>query len=345
MAVVNSNNDKDSTKLYNNRELLRILDIIKNKHITKLEPSFEPGFGFTYQVIQNYSLEEQILFCESCTKSGLFNSKPSITLLSCPYCNSLYFCTKMTCSLCKSSNIVRGMAIEHDTCGNIDFDYKYVKSEGTLICEKCNKRLKAIGVDYSKIGYFYKCLECKAMLSNIDQQYVCLKCARSSAQGEVKILQLFTYTIELQKLSEKLNADNFMLSVPEELDRIGIRSKQSETVIGKSRMKHTFSLVVYDDKNLPFAVVDTIQLGDEFAYRGEGRKEQETFVLSFIAKCSDAQISNKILIALPYLKETLRELININQIVLIESKNTKNAASELSQAIIDIYNKMNGRTI
>jgi hypothetical protein len=340
MIVANNNNNKDVTRLYNNRELLRILNIIKNKNITQLEPSFEPGFGFSYQLVQNYSLEEQILFCESCTKSGLFNSKPSMSLLNCPYCSSLYFCTKLVCSLCKSSNFVRGTAIEHDLCGNINFDYEYIKSDGSLICEKCNKRLKAIGIDYSKIGYFYKCLECKAMLSNIDQQYVCLKCARSYSESEVKILRLFTYTVRIQKLDEKLSADNFLVSIIEELDKISIRSKQSETVTGKSGIKYTFPLVVFDDMDLPFVVVDAIQLGEEYIYRGKGEgEEQETFVLSFIAKCLDAQISNKILITLPYLKENVRELININQIVLIELKNTKNAVSDLSQTIIDIYNK------
>lgn len=340
VATDNNNNNNNSAKLYNNKELLKILDTLKDKSIAKLEPIFELGFGISYPFIKNYSLEEQILFCESCTKSGLFNSRPSLSVLNCSHCNSLYFCSRLSCSLCKSSNVIKGAAIEHDSCGNIDFDYNYVKSDGSLLCEKCNKKLRAIGVDYSKLGYFYKCLECKAMIANVDQQYVCLKCSRPSSQDEVKILQLSTYTIDFQKLSEKLNADNFVLSVLEELDRIGIRSKQSEVVIGKSKLKHTFTLVVYDKKNLPFVVVDVIQLEDEDNYREEGKIEQENFVLSFTARCLDAQVPNKILVAIPYLKENLRELINLNQIDLIESKNTKNAALELTQMIVDLYNKI-----
>ena len=325
----------------NHKELLKILNYIKNNNIKRLEPSIDVNGGFSYPIIGQYSTEEQISFIETCLKNGIFYGKPSMSLLSCAYCESLYFSNNFTCTLCKSSNITRAIAIEHDTCGNIDFASNYMSIDGTLTCEKCNKQLKSIGVDYSRVGYFYKCLECKAMLSNIDQLYICLKCNRSSLNEELKIFQLFTYAINQQKLFEKLNDNNFMFFVVEELGRVGIESKQLGSIIGTSKIEHTFSLIVYDDKNNPFIVVDTIQF-EEQNNNNNNRIENEddnTQILSFIGKCLDTRVSNKIILAIPALKQNIRELININKITLVESKTKDDAKLDLTGVITDIYNK------
>jgi hypothetical protein len=204
-------------------------------------------------------------------------------------------------------------------------------SEGILQCEKCNKKLKAIGLDYSRLGFFYKCLECKAMLPNIDQQFICLQCGKSSNQDELQILELYSYTINLQKLDELLHYDNFLLSIVDELDRIGIKSELLGSIVGTSKIRHNFALVAFNEKNIPILVVDTIE--------PDNNNVQEMFVLSFIAKCLDAKISNKILLAIPRLNENLRELINLNRIIVVEANKKDDAILELTQTIAEIYNK------
>ena len=329
-----SDSNNRLNEIGNNRELSKMLNDINNKKITKLEPSFDAGLGFSYPVIEHYSLEEQISFLESCMKIGILNGKPSISLLKCGSCDSFHFCTKFVCTLCTSSNIIRGITIEHDSCGNVDFDYKYISSDGTLVCEKCNKTLKAIGVDYSKIGYFYKCSECSALLPNVDQHYLCLKCGTTSSGDELKMLQLYSYTVDHQKLSEKLNADNFMLSVFEELDKLGIKSSLIGAICGMSGLQHNFALVAYDSEDLPFVIVD----GIESQTNHNDKKEDELSVLSFIAKCSDVKVSKKILLAIPSLRGNLGELLHANGIILVESTNKDEAALDLAQTIMEIYN-------
>lgn len=325
----------------NHRELLKILNFIKNNNIKELDPSVDTNGRFSYTIIGQYSIEEQRSFLETCVRNGIFNGKTSMSLLSCSYCDSIHFFNKFTCTLCKSSNIIRSTAIEHDHCGNIDFVSNFLTSDGSLTCKKCNKQLNSIGVDYSQLGYFYKCLECKTMLSNIDQYYTCLNCNRSSINEELKILQLFRYTISQEKLSEKLNDENFMFSVVEELGRVGIESKQLDSLTGTSKIQHTFSLIVYDNKKKPFIVVDIIQFEE---LNNNNNKKIETDndyidILSFIGKCLDIKVSNKILLAIPSLKERLRELININKIILVESKTKDDAVLDLCTAITEIYNK------
>jgi hypothetical protein len=317
--------------LKNHKELARILNGIKRNNTSQLEATFKPFLGFSYPQLQHWDLEKQILFLQACKEIGIVNGKPHTSVMKCSACNSHSFCTSFVCTLCRSSNIIRGTTIQHDSCGNIDFDYKYMTSEGILQCEKCNKKLKAIGLDYSRLGFFYKCLECKAMLPNIDQQFICLQCGKSSNQDELQILELYSYTINLQKLDELLHYDNFLLSIVDELDRIGIKSELLGSIVGTSKIRHNFALVAFNEKNIPILVVDTIE--------PDNNNVQEMFVLSFIAKCLDAKISNRILLAIPRLNENLRELINLNRIIVVEANKKDDAILELTQTIAEIYNK------
>jgi hypothetical protein len=324
----NSMNIKD---LSHERELAKVLINIKNKNTARFDPSFKCGFGLLYQEIDGHRFEEQLKFFEHLENIGIVKGEPSGSVLKCNFCNSFNFCISPVCTFCSSANIIRGTAIQHDLCSNIDFDYKYLKADNTLVCEKCNKSLKAIGVDYSKLGYFYKCLACKAMLPSVEQQYMCLGCGHISNQDEVQLQQIYSYKVELEKLSEMLNNGNYMFSVVEELERIGVKSIFSGTLTGISKIQHTFALVVYDKDDIPTLVVDTIVSGNTI---------EETLVFSFIARCLDVKIQNRILLAIPAMRKNLRELANSQGIIVIDSETKDEAVLEIVQTITQICNKI-----
>ena len=95
-------------------------------------------------------------------------------------------------------------------------------------------------------------------------------------------------------------------------------------------MQHTFSLVVYDQKGeRPILVADIIESDDTAA---------ETYILSFIAKCLDAKIEEKIIVIVnPHLSQSLRELVDAYRIRLVESKTEENTIVELVKAVKEIY--------
>jgi hypothetical protein len=315
-----------------NTVIVKVLENLKGKDHSILEPSFQPQLGFFYQDIELNTLQEQIKLLESCVRDGAATrGRAAVSILQCSFCNSNRFCVTFSCRICESSNILRGSAIAHRPCGNIEFYDKYVAggSDGTLLCPKCNKRLKAIGVDYSKLDNVYNCQDCKALFSDINQQYLCLDCGKSSLLEESYISLLHEYTIDISKLSKVVDADNsaIMISVIKELDKVGIKSWHQAAIIGISRMQHTFSLVVYDQKGeRPIVVADIIESDDTAA---------ETYILSFIAKCLDAKIEEKIIVIVnPHmLNQGLRELIGVYRIRLVESKTEENTVVELVKAV------------
>jgi hypothetical protein len=336
-----SRSSQSIKKPFESIELSSLLDRLreKNRSISsvfrlpvRLEPSFHPGRGFFYPDIEFATLEEQTRFLESFERTGIVTRNPSISIMQCSFCSSHRFCSTFVCKLCRSPNILRGSAIAHEPCGNIDLSDKYRTDDGTLVCHKCNKNLKAIGVDYSTLDPIYHCLNCEAMLSDIGQFYKCLDCGKSSTLEEFRILLLNQYVFDVDKLSNIVNIDKSMLSVVKELEKVGIKAVHHGAVIGASRISHTFSLVAYAEKvEQPFLVADIIETD---------HRTDEMRALSFIGKCVDSRVENKIIVAIPNLKEDLRELVNTNGIMLVESRAMEDITFELVKAVEEKYRKV-----
>ena len=328
-------------KPFQSIELSSLLDRLreKNRSISsvfrvpvRLEPSFHPGRGFFYPDIEFTTLEEQTRFLESFEGTGIVTRNPYISIMQCSFCSSHRFCSTFACRLCKSPNILRGSVISHEPCGNIDLSDKYRTDDGRLVCHKCNRNLKAIGVDYSLLDPIYHCLNCKAMLSDIGQFYKCLDCGKSSTLEEFRILLLNQYVFDVDKLSNIVNVDKSMLSVVKELEKVGIKAVHHGAVMGASRIPHIFSLVAYAEKvEQPFLVADIIETD---------HRTDEMRLLSFIGKCVDSRIENKIVVAIPNLKEDLRELVNTNGIVLVESRAMEDITMEVVKAVEERYRKI-----
>ena len=296
------------------RKINEKLESLKKHDNTRYEPYFKPEFGFSYNELESFNLIEQINFFEALETAGVAVSTQALfTILKCDKCSFPYFFIKYVCTFCRSSNIARGAAIEHDSCGNVDFDYKYVASDGKLRCDKCQKELKALGVDYSKISYFYKCQECNAMLPEIEQLYGCLHCGKFSRQNEPQILHLFKYTIKSEKLSAVFDKGRYVSSIKDRLDKIGIRSVFSDTITGSSSIMHTFDLVVYDKQDRPLVVLHILESPLN------GINDDEATVLSFLGRCLDVNVSNKILISLSKLKDRAKILAGAHGVNVIET--------------------------
>jgi hypothetical protein len=177
---------------------------------------------------------------------------------------------------------------------------------------------------------------------------MCLKCGESSTENELELIQLPTFTVSTPKLLGQLNKNNNpIISIAEELGKIGIRSSYSDTIVGMSQIRHTFDLVVYNSKNIPILAMDIIETSQNIEMRNamglvsaiqSDNKSAKTLVLSFIAKSIDTNISNKIILAIPDLNKSLKPLINFNGINLIESQTKDDAVFEVVHTISQICN-------
>jgi hypothetical protein len=252
-----------STKL-DSSAAREILAKINSKEVTRIEPVLQPKIGLVFKWFENHPFEESKQVLDLLEREGILSREPFSSTLQCRFCRSYRLTTGFVCTICRSSNVTRGRVIEHLACGNIDLDDKYIISDGSLVCGKCRKRLNAIGVDYSRPGFFYKCAECHATLPSAENQYVCAECGNLSFMDDLQVQQLFAYTVvDREKLPALMKETVFLLdSVVETLSNIRIRSVSLAEVTGLSKKRHTFELVIYDDESEPMLAVDTLQAED-----------------------------------------------------------------------------------
>ncbi len=109
------------------------------------------------------------------SSDGILDAKPYCTSISCPRCDSQEIYLYLKCLDCGNILLEKGETLEHFNCGHIGFRPNFER-EGKLVCPKCHKELRQIGVDYKQIGAWYKC-SAGHISPNIQFQFVCSKCS------------------------------------------------------------------------------------------------------------------------------------------------------------------------
>src|SRR5437868_14586850 len=96
-----------------------ILLRIKNEQISKFEPIFEPSSGFRYSNLNEYDVKEQESVISWLLNEGFVTSEIQDRIFQCKACKSIEFMVQGVCVVCKASNLVTGLVIEHLSCGNL----------------------------------------------------------------------------------------------------------------------------------------------------------------------------------------------------------------------------------
>jgi len=124
----------------------------------------------------------------------ILEEEPSRSVIACPDCGSVTSTLILECPECESTQMNKEEALEHFDCGNIDFRSKFDKGEGRLVCPKCEKKLKVIGVDYRKIENWYRCSN-KHVFGQPNFKFICSKCNGRFPLEETRIDMLHNYNL------------------------------------------------------------------------------------------------------------------------------------------------------
>jgi hypothetical protein len=284
---------------------------MREQRLSTIEPVFQQGKGFSYPELEGHDLHDQLTTLRKLEKDGFLTSELLESVMQCPSCLAAHFSVQLCCMVCNFATVTRGAVIEHLACGNIDLDTKYVQQEGNiLVCGKCGKRLKAIGVDYAKPGIFYKCLHCKALQPQVQELFTCYICGKSWNEGQLKELHLMKYSVDLEKLSKYFIEYDLLPHVAEQLyKKHGLKAESPGKVKGLSKIEHTFDLLVsHYESGEPMLVADLLVDGlDGNTTQGSIR------ILAFYARCLDAnfatsRIIKKVLVTQSELSDDAKEL-------------------------------------
>jgi DNA-binding NarL/FixJ family response regulator len=136
---------------------------------------------------------------DSLVVSNYLSKDRAESAFSCPRCHSSRLRVHFICQNCRISDFVKGEVIEHNKCGYSDLEENFVErsKEDKMICPKCNKDLRLIGVDYFRLESAFKCRHCRIVFSTPLQEYDCTECNLSG----IKLQELAWSAIHMYSLN------------------------------------------------------------------------------------------------------------------------------------------------
>lgn len=149
-------------------------------------PVLEPFFGFSDGGVLTTLeyLEQQHLL------SGEFHTKARF----CNHCESPFLNFKEVCPHCGSADLSVDELVHHFKCGYTaeltDFQHA-----GDLVCPKCDRVLKHIGVDYDKPSIMHRCNSCAHPFQEPDIMTSCFSCGRSTEPENLHHRSIKKYSI------------------------------------------------------------------------------------------------------------------------------------------------------
>jgi hypothetical protein len=306
----------------------KIAEIRENK-ISRYEPLIKPEGGLTYTGFSDHDFARQLDILRSLQRLGIVREEPFDYIRKCSRCDHHGMVVKVACPVCCSTNTDQGKVIEHLACGNTDLESRFQTDEGRLVCPKCKKKLKAIGVDYVKPGSYCSCLSCKALSPEGRMQFICLNCGSSLAKEEMKLEPLAAYVIDQEAVAKYFDSTGFQfhLSIVQALRSLGIKAEHRAAVTGSSQVPHTFDIVGYSGENLEPAVAIEIEKS--------GEPVDPESLLNFLARCLDAKVERKIFVGVPGFSEEAKKLAGAHGIEIVESdgSNPKEIADRIASGM------------
>ncbi|MEK6531707.1 MAG: hypothetical protein AABZ23_04345 [Deltaproteobacteria bacterium] len=173
----------------------RVLDHVLRFIYTRdksLEPVIDTSsrLGYSYPLIAvNFPPEEEhkcFGILEHAEKQGLLNGAYVDRMHLCGRCFSSFLNFRETCQKCSSSDLASEDLIHHFVCAYVGPESDFLKAEA-LVCPKCAKQLRHIGVDYDKPSVIYTCGKCNITFQDPKVSALCLYCkSETIAEGLIE---------------------------------------------------------------------------------------------------------------------------------------------------------------
>ncbi|CAN5582944.1 hypothetical protein BH23THE1_BH23THE1_22030 [soil metagenome] len=230
--------------------------------------------------------------------------------IACPKCQSTNMNSSFLCQNCNSSDFVKGEVMEHNKCGYSDLSHVFEdKTLDKLICPKCNKELKLIGVDYFRLETAFKCKKCTIIFTNPYQTFDCNECRKKDIKfSELGWRNVFKYTLSVSKLSEIKQQIVSLDEIENYLINLGFKVNMDYTIHSNHQSLGPFDILA--QKNETTVIINS--LGDDI---------EENFTKLFELNAIDKVITGityKVVILFSEPKEVTRNLMaNYNIISVV----------------------------
>ncbi|MEM3125518.1 MAG: hypothetical protein QW064_03725 [Candidatus Caldarchaeum sp.] len=310
--------------------LQQFIKRIIESRIESFEPTFDAGgcrYPFVEEVLNTDSVDAFNVL-EALAGLGVLEKQLLESTMTCPDCGNVYFSVKPVCPTCSSSRLLRGNVIEHLSCGYVDFEQQFY--DKGFVCPRCDKELKALGVDYRRAGIFYKCISCGRVTALSIKRYVCTRCMRALSEDELvlkpvnryvvvydKLLKLYSGLADISPIISYLESKNYIVKTPVQ-------------ITGSSGITHEFTLFVTKRGVSPSSgvIIDVVGLAEE-------SKIYELFTKSF-----DVKAGATMLFVLGKVDEKTVKLAKTFNISVFEGESAEELLAKVRQPLEAVLNDL-----
>jgi len=322
-------------KYFETPAIQRLLRRVKEGVITEFRPYFDAeAHNVQYtdaQMATELNNEQTKLALELLADEGILNREPAESYYTCPQCSSKDLLARARCNYCDSESIVSSKGLEHLHCGYREFESTFSSPKG-LVCPKCKENMKALGVDYRRVGVLYRCMECGRVDSVVQLRFACNSCKRRFAQGDAKMQLYHVYRMNPET---KERIEKYLLNHEAIRDALADRGYEAgfeQKIQGRSGLPVEVDLAAWtssdggekqlqliaDFKMVPTPIdTDTVRL--------------------FLSKMEDLQVKKGIIITLHGATEQARKLAKYGGISLIDCSGIPSIPEKFETALNELF--------
>ena len=178
------------------------------------------GYAFPLLTLHfnNANTDAEFSILDSLYQKEFFRRRYEDIVHLCNNCYSGFLNYREICPKCESSDLYTENLIHHFVCANIAPESDYINGD-QMICDKCNRLLRHIGVDYDKPSLIYTCNNCGNHFQESVMQAHCVHCdTEHTVDG---LLERKVYNFELTALGEEAAINGVVPSEKQEAELEG----------------------------------------------------------------------------------------------------------------------------
>ena len=152
------------------------------------------------------------------SEKGFLTSELVEKVSLCKSCSSSYLHFTETCHKCKSIDIEAESLIHHFRCAYIGPESDF-KNGDDLVCPKCDKMLRHIGVDYDKPSEIVHCNTCNHQSQQSAIIAKCVDCGSTNELSNLHQKSLYNFQLTEQGKNLALNPQTILVDLEEDKEQ------------------------------------------------------------------------------------------------------------------------------
>lgn len=185
--------------------LEKVLKYMYTREIDLLSPIpvRDAKLGFIYPMLTtNLDFDEEqkaLKILNAAEQEDLLTGEFLESLYLCNTCSNAYMHFRESCPFCSSTNLKTEDLIHHFPCAYVGpaSDFEGDTDRGSMVCPKCNRYLKHIGVDYDKPSVMYNCMNCDHSFQDPLVKAKCYNCG-----SDTRVEHLSKSTLKEYRMTE-----------------------------------------------------------------------------------------------------------------------------------------------